>query len=100
MEQLQLEDRVLCLHSRWRILYAGLANGTVVTFNIEVSGWGEKAEFLLENSELCGERRGKLWGKKWKTDIFLFSYVKKQQLTTKKLFPLGVSETRSCTLPV
>ncbi|KAM8781406.1 zinc finger protein 106 isoform 2-T4 [Rhynchonycteris naso] len=35
VEQLQLEDRVLCLHSRWRILYAGLANGTVVTFNIE-----------------------------------------------------------------
>nr|XP_012297606.1 zinc finger protein 106 isoform X2 [Aotus nancymaae] len=34
-EQLQLEDRVLCLHSRWRILYAGLANGTVVTFNIK-----------------------------------------------------------------
>ncbi|XP_069452170.1 zinc finger protein 106 isoform X3 [Ovis canadensis] len=35
VEQLQLEDRVLCLHSRWRILYAGLANGTVVTFNIK-----------------------------------------------------------------
>lgn len=35
MEQLQLDDRVLCLHSRWRILYAGLANGAVVTFNIE-----------------------------------------------------------------
>ncbi|XP_054572285.1 zinc finger protein 106 isoform X4 [Eptesicus fuscus] len=35
VEQLQLDDRVLCLHSRWRILYAGLANGTVVTFNIE-----------------------------------------------------------------
>ncbi|XP_036779622.2 zinc finger protein 106 isoform X4 [Manis pentadactyla] len=35
MEQLQLQDRVLCLHSRWRILYAGLANGTVVTFNIK-----------------------------------------------------------------
>ncbi|KAM4829670.1 zinc finger protein 106 [Thomomys bottae] len=35
MEQLQLEDRVLCLHSRWRVLYAGLANGTVVTFNIK-----------------------------------------------------------------
>lgn len=35
LEQLQLEDRVLCLHSRWRILYAGLANGTVVTFNIK-----------------------------------------------------------------
>ncbi|XP_048649097.1 zinc finger protein 106 isoform X11 [Marmota marmota marmota] len=35
VEQLHLEDRVLCLHSRWRILYAGLANGTVVTFNIK-----------------------------------------------------------------
>ncbi|XP_076983687.1 zinc finger protein 106 isoform X2 [Tamandua tetradactyla] len=35
VEQLQLEDRVLCLHSRWRILYVGLANGTVVTFNIK-----------------------------------------------------------------
>lgn len=35
VEKLQLEDRVLCLHSRWRILYAGLANGTVVTFNIK-----------------------------------------------------------------
>ncbi|XP_037690130.1 zinc finger protein 106 isoform X6 [Choloepus didactylus] len=35
VEQLQLKDRVLCLHSRWRILYAGLANGTVVTFNIK-----------------------------------------------------------------
>ncbi|XP_006831796.1 PREDICTED: zinc finger protein 106 isoform X2 [Chrysochloris asiatica] len=35
VEKLHLEDRVLCLHSRWRILYAGLANGTVVTFNIK-----------------------------------------------------------------
>ncbi|KAM9202882.1 zinc finger protein 106 [Dugong dugon] len=35
VEQLQLEDRILCLHSRWRILYAGLANGTVVTFSIK-----------------------------------------------------------------
>ncbi|NXQ29943.1 ZN106 protein, partial [Alaudala cheleensis] len=35
MEQFKLEDRVLCLHCRWRILYAGLANGTVVTFNIK-----------------------------------------------------------------
>ncbi|XP_005381390.1 PREDICTED: zinc finger protein 106 isoform X2 [Chinchilla lanigera] len=33
LEELKLEDRVLCLHSRWRILYVGLANGTVVTFN-------------------------------------------------------------------
>ncbi|XP_058149993.1 zinc finger protein 106 [Dasypus novemcinctus] len=35
VEQLQLEDRVLCLHSRWRVLYVGLANGTVVTFNVK-----------------------------------------------------------------
>ncbi|XP_005364368.1 zinc finger protein 106 isoform X4 [Microtus ochrogaster] len=35
IEQLKLEDRVLCLHNRWKILYAGLANGTVVTFNIK-----------------------------------------------------------------
>lgn len=45
MEQLKLEDRVLCLHNRWRILYAGLANGTVVTFNIKVSGWGSGLNF-------------------------------------------------------
>ncbi|NXH92152.1 ZN106 protein, partial [Edolisoma coerulescens] len=35
MEQFKLEDRVLCLHSRWRILYAGLSNGTVVTFSVK-----------------------------------------------------------------
>ncbi|XP_053142750.1 zinc finger protein 106 isoform X2 [Hemicordylus capensis] len=35
MDQFKLDDRVLCLHSRWRILYAGLANGNVVTFNIK-----------------------------------------------------------------
>ncbi|XP_032300791.1 zinc finger protein 106-like isoform X5 [Coturnix japonica] len=35
MEQFKLEDRVLCLHSRWRILYAGLANGSVVTFSVK-----------------------------------------------------------------
>ncbi|NXO40503.1 ZN106 protein, partial [Locustella ochotensis] len=37
MEQFKLEDRVLCLHCRWRILYAGLANGTVVTFSIKTN---------------------------------------------------------------
>ncbi|XP_051833111.1 zinc finger protein 106 isoform X3 [Antechinus flavipes] len=37
LEKLQLEDRVLCLHNRWRILYAGLANGTVVTFNLKTN---------------------------------------------------------------
>ncbi|CAI9531504.1 unnamed protein product [Staurois parvus] len=30
-----LGERVLCLHSRWKILYVGLANGTVVTFSIK-----------------------------------------------------------------
>ncbi|XP_056152048.1 zinc finger protein 106 [Lampris incognitus] len=36
-QQFCLPDRVLCLHSRWRILYAGLANGTVVTFNLKTN---------------------------------------------------------------
>lgn len=36
-QQFSLSDRVLCLHSRWRVLYAGLANGTVVIFNLKVS---------------------------------------------------------------
>ncbi|ETE66887.1 Zinc finger protein, partial [Ophiophagus hannah] len=35
IDQFKLDERVLCLHSRWRILYAGLANGNVVTFNIK-----------------------------------------------------------------
>ncbi|XP_044292939.1 zinc finger protein 106 isoform X2 [Varanus komodoensis] len=35
VDQFKLDDRVLCLHGRWRILYAGLANGSVVTFNIK-----------------------------------------------------------------
>ncbi|KAM4663127.1 zinc finger protein 106 [Discoglossus pictus] len=35
LEQLELGERVLCLHVRWRILYAGLANGTVVTFSLK-----------------------------------------------------------------
>lgn len=59
MEQLQLEDRVLCLHSRWRILYAGLANGTVVTFNIKVSGRGEKAELPCHLEVGCVREEGK-----------------------------------------
>ncbi|XP_075048381.1 zinc finger protein 106 isoform X2 [Mixophyes fleayi] len=33
IETLDLGERVLCLHVRWKILYAGLANGTVVTFS-------------------------------------------------------------------
>ena len=53
VEQLQLEDRVLCLHSRWRILYAGLANGTVATFNIKVSGRGEEAELPCQLEVVC-----------------------------------------------
>lgn len=36
LEQFVLADRVLCLHSRWKILYAGLANGTVVSFSLKV----------------------------------------------------------------
>ncbi|XP_068573698.1 LOW QUALITY PROTEIN: zinc finger protein 106 [Cebidichthys violaceus] len=36
-QQFSLSDRVLCLHSRWKMLYAGLANGTVVTFNLKTN---------------------------------------------------------------
>ncbi|XP_020512235.2 zinc finger protein 106 [Labrus bergylta] len=36
-QQFSLLDRVLCLHSRWKFLYAGLANGTVVTFNLKTN---------------------------------------------------------------
>ncbi|XP_040056007.2 zinc finger protein 106 [Gasterosteus aculeatus] len=36
-QQFTLSDRVLCLHSRWKILYAGLANGMVVTFNLKTN---------------------------------------------------------------
>ncbi|XP_040267868.1 zinc finger protein 106 isoform X2 [Bufo bufo] len=35
IEKLDLGERVLCLHVRWKILYVGLANGTVVTFSIK-----------------------------------------------------------------
>ncbi|XP_034968144.1 zinc finger protein 106 isoform X1 [Zootoca vivipara] len=35
VDQIKLDDRILCLHSRWRILYAGLANGSVATFSIK-----------------------------------------------------------------
>lgn len=37
MQQLSLPDRVLCLHNRWKVLYAGLANGSVVTFSLKVN---------------------------------------------------------------
>ncbi|XP_068607744.1 zinc finger protein 106 [Brachionichthys hirsutus] len=36
-QQFSLADRVLCLHSRWKSLYAGLANGTVVTFDLRTN---------------------------------------------------------------
>ncbi|CAK6965745.1 LOW QUALITY PROTEIN: zinc finger protein 106 [Scomber scombrus] len=36
-QQFSMSDRVICLHSRWKILYAGLANGTVVTFNLKTN---------------------------------------------------------------
>ncbi|XP_036448642.1 LOW QUALITY PROTEIN: zinc finger protein 106 [Colossoma macropomum] len=35
VQQLSLPDRVLCLHNRWKVLYAGLANGCVVTFSLK-----------------------------------------------------------------
>ncbi|XP_051578125.1 zinc finger protein 106-like [Myxocyprinus asiaticus] len=34
VKQLSIPDRVLCLHNRWKILYAGLANGSVITFSL------------------------------------------------------------------
>ncbi|XP_035242568.1 zinc finger protein 106 [Anguilla anguilla] len=34
VEQMSVPDRVLCLHSRWKVLYAGLANGNVVSFSL------------------------------------------------------------------
>ncbi|XP_024124714.1 zinc finger protein 106 isoform X2 [Oryzias melastigma] len=36
-QQFVLSDRVLCLHRRWKMLYAGLANGSVVTFNLKTN---------------------------------------------------------------
>lgn len=36
-QQFVVSERVLCLHSRWTLLYAGLANGSVVTFDLKVS---------------------------------------------------------------
>lgn len=36
VELLSLPDRVLCLHSRWKVLFVGLANGSVVTFSLKV----------------------------------------------------------------
>ncbi|KAJ0026505.1 hypothetical protein NQD34_017505 [Periophthalmus magnuspinnatus] len=35
LEQLSVPDRVLCLHVAWNILYAGLANGSVTSFDLK-----------------------------------------------------------------
>ncbi|XP_031435574.1 zinc finger protein 106 isoform X2 [Clupea harengus] len=37
VEQLSLPDRVLCLHSRWKVLFVGLANGSVMTFSLKTN---------------------------------------------------------------
>ncbi|XP_077178863.1 zinc finger protein 106 [Paroedura picta] len=43
-DQFKLDERVLCLHSRWKVLYAGLANGSVVTFSIKNNKQGDTFE--------------------------------------------------------
>ncbi|XP_037304771.1 zinc finger protein 106 [Pungitius pungitius] len=35
LDQLSLTDRVLCLHIAWNILYAGLANGSVASYDLK-----------------------------------------------------------------
>lgn len=57
-QQFSLPDRVLCLHSRWKILYAGLANGTVVTFNLKVRRGrsGVSPQDLRPQSVFCHQR--------------------------------------------
>uniref|UniRef100_UPI003AAB28E0 zinc finger protein 106 n=1 Tax=Centroberyx gerrardi TaxID=166262 RepID=UPI003AAB28E0 len=35
LEQISLPDRVLCLHIAWNILYVGLANGSVVSYELK-----------------------------------------------------------------
>ncbi|XP_072311526.1 uncharacterized protein [Eucyclogobius newberryi] len=35
LQQLSVPDRVLCLHVAWNILYAGLANGSVASFDLK-----------------------------------------------------------------
>lgn len=37
LDQLSLTDRVLCLHIAWNILYAGLADGSVASYDLKVS---------------------------------------------------------------
>ncbi|XP_061600282.1 zinc finger protein 106 [Cololabis saira] len=62
-QQFLLSDRVLCLHSRWKMLYAGLANGTVVTFNLRTNKQadvfechGPRAVSCLASSQEGGQR--------------------------------------------
>ncbi|XP_076612027.1 zinc finger protein 106-like isoform X2 [Chaetodon auriga] len=35
LEQISLSDRVLCLHIAWNILFAGLANGSVASYDLK-----------------------------------------------------------------
>ncbi|XP_068432614.1 zinc finger protein 106 isoform X2 [Clinocottus analis] len=35
LDQITLADRVLCLHIAWKILYAGLANGSVASYDLK-----------------------------------------------------------------
>ncbi|KAG8011376.1 hypothetical protein GBF38_006137, partial [Nibea albiflora] len=35
LDQVTLSDRVLCLHTAWNILFAGLANGSVASFDLK-----------------------------------------------------------------
>lgn len=37
LEVFSLSDRVLCLHSTWNVLFAGLASGSVASLNLKVS---------------------------------------------------------------
>lgn len=46
-EQFSLPDRVLCLISRWKTLFAGLANGTTMTFNLKVIKLLKPIEYIL-----------------------------------------------------
>lgn len=37
LQQMSLSDRVLCLHVAWNILFAGLASGSVASYDLKVS---------------------------------------------------------------
>lgn len=37
LEVISLSDRVLCLHAAWNVLFAGLASGSVASFDLKVS---------------------------------------------------------------